>query len=76
MSETCPASQGRGERYTVRTDETEGSSVQGAVTGQAKQDTLAHQSLRHGYAVPPPFTQGRRLAWSYPLAPLDNSPHR
>ena len=24
MSETCPASQGRGERYTVRTDETEG----------------------------------------------------
>ena len=27
VSETCPASQGRGERYTVRTDETEGLSV-------------------------------------------------
>ena len=37
VSETCPASQGRGERYTVRTDETEGLTVE-----------ATRQSLRPG----------------------------
>ena len=40
VSETCPASQGRGERYTVRTDETEG------LTKPRWQQSLRHRLRR------------------------------
>ena len=49
MSETCPASQGRGERHIVCTDESEGlTRYPGAVNPSDP-----------AYAGPPPFTQGR-----------------
>ena len=31
--------------------------------GKPERDHSEEQSLRHGYAMPPPFTQGRLLAW-------------
>ena len=53
MSETCPASQGRGERHIVCTDESEGlTRYPGAVNPSDP-----------AYAGPPPFTQGRLRVW-------------
>ena len=60
MSETCPTSQGRDERYIVRTDESEGlTRYPGAVNPSDP-----------AYAGPPPFTQGRRMDCGAPQGSL------
>ena len=66
MSETCPASQGRGERYTVRTDETRTDETEG-LTGRgllfdlpnrSPASTIPQSALR----LTAPFTQGSQRA--------------